>query len=198
MTEQEIKVNFARNLTAFRKNARLTQLQLAEKLNYSDKAVSKWECGDTLPDVATLSAIAEFFSVSIDELIACETPKKRFNAKEHVFITLLSCGLSFLVFSIVFLTATLMGVPDAWMLAIYMIPATSIVAIVFAAIWFGHTATEIAVSALVWSLGLSLFLTLLVFAGLPAGQLWFIFIVCAIIQLLVLLFFGLLKNKKNQ
>jgi hypothetical protein len=151
-----------------------------------------------LPDVATLSAIAEFFSVSIDELIACETPKKKLGVNQHVFITLLSCGLSFLLFSIAFFVAALLRVPNAWMLAIYMIPATSIVAIVFAAIWFGHTATEIAVSALVWSLGLSLFLTLLVFAGLPAGQLWFIFIVCAIIQLLVLLFFGLLKHKNNQ
>ena len=198
MTEQEIKVNFARNLTSFRKSAHLTQIQLAEKLNYSDKAVSKWECGDTLPDVATISAISEFFGITIDQLLGNDVPKKKLNANQHVLVTSLSCGLSILLFSIAFLVVSLLGVPYNWMVIIYMIPATSVVAIVFSAVWFGHTATEISVSLLVWSTGLSLFLSLLVFANLPGTQLWFIFIVCLIFQLLVLLFFGLLKNKKRQ
>ena len=58
MDELIIKQNFARNLLAYRKARGLTQSQLAEKLNYSDKSISKWERGDVLPDIVTISMIA--------------------------------------------------------------------------------------------------------------------------------------------
>ena len=50
----DLKLTVARDLADCRRAAGLTQLQLAEKLNYSDKAVSKWERGESLPDVAVL------------------------------------------------------------------------------------------------------------------------------------------------
>ena len=53
MTNEDIKHNFSENLIKLRKAKNLTQLQLAEKLNYSDKAISKWEVGSVLPDVET-------------------------------------------------------------------------------------------------------------------------------------------------
>ena len=69
MTTEEIKENFSQNLINLRKAKSLTQLQLAEKLNYSDKAISKWEVGSVLPDVETLSHIAEFFGLTVNDLI---------------------------------------------------------------------------------------------------------------------------------
>ena len=56
---EEIKQSVAKNLTELRRASGMTQLELAERLNYSDKAVSKWERGDSLPDVAVLKQIAE-------------------------------------------------------------------------------------------------------------------------------------------
>ena len=51
---EDLKVIFAQNLIALRKQMKLTQIELAEKINYSDKAVSKWERGESIPDVSVL------------------------------------------------------------------------------------------------------------------------------------------------
>lgn len=55
-----IKEVLIENLISLRKEHKLTQLELAEKIGYSDKAVSRWEHGEVLPDVETLDKIAEF------------------------------------------------------------------------------------------------------------------------------------------
>lgn len=45
MTEEMIKHTIAENISGYRKNAGMTQSELSEKINYSDKSVSKWERG---------------------------------------------------------------------------------------------------------------------------------------------------------
>ena len=62
----DIRGIIAENIAALRKSARLTQAELAERLNYSDKAISKWERGDSIPDVIVLSELASLFSVTVD------------------------------------------------------------------------------------------------------------------------------------
>ena len=54
MEDEQVKARIGANIAYYRKQAGLTQVGLAEKLNYSDKAVSKWERGDSIPDVLTL------------------------------------------------------------------------------------------------------------------------------------------------
>ena len=66
---ENLKITVAKNIADLRKAANMTQLDLASRLNYSDKAVSKWERGESLPDVATLKTIAEIFSVTVDYLL---------------------------------------------------------------------------------------------------------------------------------
>ena len=66
---EDLKITVAKNIADLRKAANMTQLDLASRLNYSDKAVSKWERGESLPDVATLKTIAEIFSVTVDYLL---------------------------------------------------------------------------------------------------------------------------------
>lgn len=65
----DLRTVVAKNLVECRKAAGFTQLQLAEKLNYSDKAVSKWERGESLPDIAVLCALAELYGVTLDYLV---------------------------------------------------------------------------------------------------------------------------------
>ena len=60
----DVKITFAQNLISLRKQMKLTQIELAEKLNYSDKAVSKWERGESIPDVTVLMDIAKTFGVT--------------------------------------------------------------------------------------------------------------------------------------
>ena len=59
----------ARNLTQLRKENHLTQKELSEKLNYSDKVISKWERGESTPNIEALQALSDFYNVSIDQLI---------------------------------------------------------------------------------------------------------------------------------
>ena len=73
INENEFKQIVARNITMFRKANGLTQLELAEKLNYSDKAISKWERGESLPDVYMLQVIANMFGISLNDLVSEQT-----------------------------------------------------------------------------------------------------------------------------
>ncbi len=200
MEEQTIKQNFARNLLAYRKSRHLTQLQLAEKLNYSDKSISKWECGDVLPDVVTLSMIAEFFNITIDQLIGGNIPKKEIGKDRHLLVTLMSCGLSYLLAGIAFVVLLAYDIPNSWLVFIYAMPVSFIVGIVFCAMWFSLAWTASAVSLLVWTSGLATYLSILVFSG--NVNLWFIFIVCLIFQILVVLWFiwqyKHIKSKKER
>ena len=62
---KDIKSIVSANLSALRKQKGITQAELAEKLNYSDKAISRWEKGDTLPDLNVLGEICEFYGITV-------------------------------------------------------------------------------------------------------------------------------------
>ena len=190
--EYEIKQNFSRNLSALRKSKNLTQAQLAEKLNYSDKSISKWECGDVLPDVVTLSMIAQFFSVSVDQLIGKNEPKQVTKSTRRLLITIMSCFLVFFVASLAFIICSVLGLKESWLIYIYALPASCIVATVFCSIWYSNKVRSIAVSLLVWTIGLAVYLSLLVFVSI---NLWFVFIICSIFQILVILWFIYMGKK---
>ena len=86
--EEELKKKLAKNLIYYRKNNNLTQLQLAEKLSYSDKAISKWERGESVPDILTLKALADLYHCKIDDLLKEKNKKKLFITKNKLIISL--------------------------------------------------------------------------------------------------------------
>lgn len=61
------------NIVRLRKAKGLSQKELAEKLNYSDKVISKWERGESLPDIIAIEAMSKFFGISIDEFVRGDT-----------------------------------------------------------------------------------------------------------------------------
>ena len=69
MVDENVKYRIGSNIAAYRKRDGLTQVSLAEKLNYSDKAVSKWERGESIPDVLTLMQLAELFGITVNDLV---------------------------------------------------------------------------------------------------------------------------------
>ena len=73
----DVKDCFAQNLIKYRKAMNLTQAELAEKLNYSDKAVSKWERAESVPDIYTIKSIADFFGSKVDVLISEPKPEQK-------------------------------------------------------------------------------------------------------------------------
>lgn len=66
---EQLRAIIAANISSLRARAGITQQELALKLNYTDKAVSKWERGESVPDIGVLARVAEIFGVTVDYLI---------------------------------------------------------------------------------------------------------------------------------
>lgn len=131
MTEAELRPIVARNIAACRKQAGMTQAELAEKLNYSDKTISKWERAEGLPDLVVSQNIAELFGVPLDALLRDDTPKpvddaqsaRQLNARRRM-ILLMSVSLCWLVATIAYFALKL-AVPTllrVWLAFIYAMP----------------------------------------------------------------------------
>ena len=192
--EEIIKQNFSRNLSALRKSKNLTQDQLAKQFNYSDKSISKWERGDVLPDVVTLCKIAEFFGITIDQLIGDCQPKKVIKGVRRGLVFAMACCLVPFITCFIFMVCLALDVANCWLAFIYALPVACIVATVFSCVWYTNGARAICVSLLVWTVGLVVYLSVLVFA---LKNLWLIFTICALFQVLVVLWF-VYRAKKSK
>ena len=162
----------ANNLVKLRQKKGMTQTELAEKLNYSDKAVSKWERGESMPDISVLVEIADLFEVSLDYLVRPEESLKKYEAKEeakekvqynHGFITGMAILLVWLIALLGFVLITiLMGkLGYQWLCFVYAVPVSMIVWIVFNSIWFNVRRNYLIVSFLTWSVLVTIHLSLL-------------------------------------
>ena len=72
---ENINKIIGKNLLNLRKQHKLTQMELAEKFNYSDKSISKWEAGDSMPSIEILNELAKFYGVTLDYLVTEEHNK---------------------------------------------------------------------------------------------------------------------------
>ena len=117
MNEEALRKNISQKITFYRKAAGLTQLELAEKLNYSDKSVSKWERGDGLPDITVLSNMAELFGISVDDFISSAAPKKPIKlTKKHTLVPALSVGLVWLTVTFIYFMLAVAFRESGWFL----------------------------------------------------------------------------------
>ena len=73
---EDIRHIVAKNIAELRLLNNMTQMELAEKLNYSDKTISKWERADSSPDISVLVEIADLFGVTLDYLVTAEHTEK--------------------------------------------------------------------------------------------------------------------------
>ena len=186
--EATLRKTVAKKIAQYRKAHHDTQLDLATKLNYSDKSVSKWERGESLPDVYILSQIAELYGVSVSALIGEIQPPKESKPHYHMFILLLSLALTMAVATLLFSMFMICKVDyPAWMFFVYALPVCSIICIVFTSLWWGILWQGVSVSALIWTLGLSLYLSF------ELENVSLIFLVCAALQVLTLLWEGFRK-----
>ena len=180
--EATLRKTVAKNIAAYRKAHHDSQLDLATKLNYSDKSVSKWERGESLPDVYILSQIADLYGVSVSALIGEIQPPKESKPHYHMFILLLSLALTMAVATLLFSMFMICKVDyPAWMFFVYALPVCSIICIVFTSLWWGILWQGVSVSALIWTLGLSLYLSF------ELENVSLIFLVCAALQVLTVL-----------
>lgn len=80
--------NIGETIASLRKNKGMTQNELAEKMNVTDKAVSKWERNLSCPDVNTISKLADILGVSVEELLNSKN-KEYFNSKIKDLVNLI-------------------------------------------------------------------------------------------------------------
>ena len=201
MDSEKLKIQIGNNIAAFRKQCGMTQADLADKLNYSDKAVSKWERGESVPDVMTLVQIAELFGIGVNELInqtdvvaapkEIDVPKRRVN---KTVIQLLVSILVWFVALFVYVVLSSMNVPKSWIGFIYAVPANAIVLLSLRSAWGKYGLNVVLISAIVWGTLLSFYLTMLIFAGY---SIWRLFLLGILGQAAVLLWFRMFHGSKE-
>jgi len=191
----------AKNLIYYRKASGLTQLELAEKFNYSDKSISKWERGEGFPDIFVLKSLADFYGINVDDFYSEEHKKitvKHNQKRKQFYIRLLSIGIAILVTFLAFFFLSTLLPKDSlfkpWLVFMYGLVAASIVWLVWEFIYHHPLNRMIATSCIVWSSALALFLSFHVLLG---KDLFLLFIVAIPLQVLEILWF-LFRNKKNK
>ncbi len=174
----EVKQIIGTNLTELRKKKHLTQAELAAKLNYSDKAISKWEHGDAVPSIENLLEICDFYGITLDQLVNENTknlkPKdeEKQNKVNKLVVTLLSFFTVWTLGTIVYVFLDLLLIKNEWLVFIWCVPVSSIVLIVFNGIWGKRKYSFFLVTVLIWSLITGIYLTFLIKYNL---NLWLLF-----------------------
>lgn len=195
---KELREIIGKNLTTLRLESKMTQAELAEKLNYTDKSVSKWENGDAMPPVDTLKSLADLYGVTLDYLVT-ENPDEGFrdniySAKENnlnkLIITLLATSLVWLIATLLYVYAISLAGISFWQVFIYAVPVTAIVLIVFNGIWGKRIFTFILISVLVWTTLLSVYIFFL------ENNPWAIFIIGVPLQIATVLWMQLKPKRK--
>lgn len=180
MDDREI---IAKNLVKLREANRLTQAELAEQLNYTDKAISKWERGESLPDVLTLKKVATILGTDVNFILSPHDEEEFLAKKKSLFKIQNRIAICALAVTVVWLIATLVFVYykiyeqiDLWQSFIAAVPASCLVLFIFIQRWYAHqkTFSFITLSLFMWSLiafvylsSLSLNMWALFFVGVP-------------------------------
>ena len=206
----ELREVVAKNITELRQKSSMTQLALAERLNYSDKAISKWERGESFPDIFMLKKIADLFGVSVDYLF-CEDhseTRKAENAinktvkRNRILISFLATMLIWLIATVSFVAMGLVHQNPplpAWVLFVYALPLSAVVILVFNSIWGKQKLNYLIITAIVWSLLLSIHITYLTVTEV---NIWIIYVIGIPSQIIIALWAGInnpkVKNKSKR
>lgn len=169
---EDIKSIVARNITELRLLNNMTQVELAEKLNYSNKTISKWERGESTPDIGVLVEIANVFGVTLDYLVRSEDIDQTIQENKQVEVRYNRRAIAHISESVVWLIAifafiiTSLITKEAtfqWLYFAYALPIALIIKLVFNSIWFNPRRNYYIVSALVWSILAVIHITFLYF-----------------------------------
>ena len=187
---EEKKAIVAANLIRLRLEAKLTQAELGEKLNYSDKTVSKWERGDSVPDVFVLQQIAELYGVTVDTLLRDpdkQEPVRRTAPEDGGYsttaITLVAIlGVWTIAFTI-FVVLWIMNV-IVWDVFFFAVPVSLVAFLVLHSIWKGGRWNVYIIAALILTTFLAIYITLLMHMDTNPWQLLLVIIPAELVGVL--------------
>ena len=180
MDELILRKTIGKNIALYRKAHRDTQAVLGQKLNYTDKAVSKWERGESMPDIYVLSQIAELYGITVGNLIGESKPEIQASPYMRLYIYLLSSALVFVIATVLIVTFEIFNVPfNTWLFLLYAAVIGAVIGVVCSSLWWNHWWQLGAWSASIWLGGLAVLLTV---PGIVAAK---GFLICGALQLLV-------------
>ena len=192
----DLKVITASNIINLRTAKGMTQAELGELLNYSDKSVSKWERAEAVPDAYVLKKMSGIFGVSVDYLLnshdSWERPesfkKEERNFHSNVITILVIFGiwtLAFLIYIIGWLLEA-----NWWLLFIYAVPVSLITFLVLNSVWEQGKNNRHIIYALVASVFITVYLTF------RSYNPWQILLLLVPAEFLVFLSFRIKKSHK--
>ena len=187
---KDIKKIVAKNLANLRKNKKITQTELAEKFGYSDKAISKRENGDTLPDIQTLYQLCEFYNVTLDFLVNEQDFEDKIKYINHLnrkviinnsMIELLYCSFVWILAVIIYIYLLIFSEFDYWQIFVWALPATSLVMLLFSKVWKQKIYTFVVRSLFFWTLVIACYIQFIQF------NIWPLFFLMIPIQVALIL-----------
>ena len=212
MDLEMLKDRIGANIALQRKRAGLTQAGLAEKLNYSDKAVSKWERGESMPDVLTLMQLAEQFEISVGDLLEdpdqlpgnpgklekamTQVSEKALTRKANKNVILgLSSTLVWFIALLVFVVISSFDLPYSWLAFLYAVPVNAIVLLSLRSAWRDFRWNRVLISMISWGFLVSIYATLLVFLRF---NIWRMFLLGIPGEIAITLWFRLFRPEKDE
>lgn len=182
MNDEKLKLQIGANIALYRKQAGLTQAGLAAKLNYSDKAISKWERGESIPDVITLLQLAEQFEITVNDLLSDPNalpedsdPGKLEKAMSQVsekalkrkanknVIQALSSTLVWFIALLIFVVISSFDLPNSWVAFLYAVPINAIVLLSLRSAWRDFRWNRWLISMIVWGFLVAIYASLVLF-----------------------------------
>ena len=169
---EDVKSTVAKNITELRILNNMTQMELAEKLNYSNKTVSKWERGESSPDISVLVEIADLFDVTLDYLVRAETIEEAVIEHKNQEIKYSRRAISYIaegagwmvaIFAFIITTLIINRMSFQWLYFVYTLPVALIIKLIFNSVWFNPRHNYLIISALMWSILAAIHITFLFF-----------------------------------
>ena len=180
LDEVALRKSIGKNIALYRKSHKDTQAVLGQKLNYSDKAVSKWERGESVPDIYVLSRIADLYGITVGILIGEAQPEIQDSPYMHLFLFLFSVALTFLIGTVLIVAFEIFNVAfNTWLFLLYAAALSALEAVVFTSLWWDLWRQLAAWSALIWLGGVTVLVTI---PGIVAAK---SLMICAALQALV-------------
>lgn len=183
------------NLGKLRRQASLTQTELGEKLNYSDKSVSKWERGEGIPDLSVLIKLKELYGVSLDELLGLAPASSPKHTLRHATVLLLEAGVILMCALIAFAAMTVFapGFHKSYLVFVFALPLIFLCLGISFIRWKKRPWSLGCLSLFIWTTCLTVNLS---FSVLNAGL---IYTIGGILQLTALIVIGfmILKAGRN-
>ena len=192
---ENIKEIIRKNIITLRKKQGLTQIDLAKQINFSDKAVSRWEKGEVVPDIETLQSLSNVFEVPLSYMIEehnYEKEEKHLPNKNELLLHFTSLCSIWILIIVAFVYLKLIYNYTFWQLFVWGVPATLVCTLIANKKWGNNILKTILQSTLLWSLITCFYLQFL------SQNLWLIFLIGIPIQATILLKLFITKKPKRK